>query len=285
MMRLVAVISFCFIFCLGSPSSALAGFEWVPPSQNPASTEKNVPNKVVEAIDVGSGFALPPVAAMPLDAPPQVQATLSGSPSGSITDSTPLQKRNLSGKKLVIDPYPLRNNVPPPQGALSMNDMHQAMNEASGNFNPVQLGNGMKTSGIRPRVSLPVSSSVPSPERVASTSPALHKDLSMTPMIGGEPAPLHGVAIPREPVMNQQAQGQFAHAIGFGRELPLALALSQVVPSEFTHSYAQGVDSGVSVSWEGGKPWNVVLNEMLRPVGMIASVQGKAVSIQPLASL
>ena len=276
MMRLVAVISFCLMCGLGSSSSALAGFEWVPPSQNPASTEKNVPNKVVEAIDVGSGFALPPVAAVPLDAPPQVQATLSGS-------ALP-QKRNLSGKKLVIDPYPLRNNVPPPQGALSMNDMHQAMNEASGNFNPVQLGNGMKTSGIKPRVSLPV----PSPERVASTSPALQNDFndsSMTPMIGGEPAPLHGVAIPREPVMNQQAQGQFAHAIGFGRELPLALALSQVVPSEFTHSYAQGVDSGVSVSWEGGKPWNVVLNEMLRPVGMIASVQGKAVSIQPLASL
>ncbi len=272
MMRLSFVLLSFFVFI----SPALAGFEWVPPSQT---SGQNTANKVVEAIDVSSSYAPPPVASIPLEAPPQVQATVSGVP-----QARP-QKTNLSGKKLVIDPYPLRNNVAPPQETMSTSMISQAMNEASGNLNPVQLGNGMKTSGMPQKVSLPV----PTPERMASTSQATQNNnlpnSSMTPMMGGEPMPLHGVAIAQESVMNQQSYGQYANAIGFGRELPLALALSQVIPSEFTHSYGQGVDAGATVSWEGGKPWNIVLNEMLRSVGMIAVIRGKQVVIQPLASL
>jgi hypothetical protein len=77
---------------------------------------------------------------------------------------------------------------------------------------------------------------------------------AMTPMIGGEPEPMHAIEIPQEPIMNRPDQGNLAHAIGFGRELPLALALSQVVPSEYNKSYAQNVDTEATVSWEGGKP-------------------------------
>ncbi|MFP4385675.1 MAG: TcpQ domain-containing protein [Alphaproteobacteria bacterium] len=67
---------------------------------------------------------------------------------------------------------------------------------------------------------------------------------------------------------------------GFGMEIPLALALSQIVPPEFAYSFGKGVDVGARVSWEGGKPWNEVLGETLNPLGAKAVVHEKTVKIK-----
>jgi len=104
-------------------------------------------------------------------------------------------------------------------------------------------------------------------------------------MLGGEPAPLHAMPVPRAPVKAVPPAQKFADAVGFGRDLPLALALSQIVPAEFTHSYAKDIDAGVMVSWEGGKAWDQVLNDMLRPQNLTAVIQGQQVIIQPMAQL
>ena len=74
-------------------------------------------------------------------------------------------------------------------------------------------------------------------------------------------------------------EGQFSEAIGFGRDLPLALALSQVVPPEYSYAFGQNVNVGSTVSWQGGKPWNEVLNEMLAPSGMTSVIQNGQVTI------
>jgi hypothetical protein len=50
---------------------------------------------------------------------------------------------------------------------------------------------------------------------------------------------------------------------GFGTEMPLAIALQQVVPTGYDLSFAAGVNKNTAVSWEGGKPWKQVLAEML----------------------
>ena len=71
----------------------------------------------------------------------------------------------------------------------------------------------------------------------------------------------------------------YSEAIGFGRDLPLALALSQVVPPEYSYAFGQNVDVGSTVSWQGGKPWNEVLNEMLAPSGMVSIIQDRQVTI------
>jgi hypothetical protein len=88
---------------------------------------------------------------------------------------------------------------------------------------------------------------------------------------------------PRAPIANAPAQNTssgFTEAVGFGRDLPLALALSQVVPADYSFSFAQNVDAGANVSWQGGKSWDQVLQDMLAPVGMRAIISGNQIIIQ-----
>jgi hypothetical protein len=96
------------------------------------------------------------------------------------------------------------------------------------------------------------------------------------------PAPILPAQKPRPPVALQQNTGSsgFSEAVGFGRDLPLALALSQVVPPDYSFSFAQNVDAGATVSWEGGKSWDQVLQDMLTPLGMRAIISGNQVVIQ-----
>ena len=74
--------------------------------------------------------------------------------------------------------------------------------------------------------------------------------------------------------------GPFAEAVGFGSDIPLALALGQIVPAEYAYSFASNVNPGLKISWNGGKPWNEVLNEALQPHDLRADVVGTAVIVR-----
>ena len=66
---------------------------------------------------------------------------------------------------------------------------------------------------------------------------------------------------------------------GFGSELPLALALSQVVPAEFSYAFGAGVNPGLRVSWSGNKSWPIVVEDMVRPLGLVSHVQDQVLHI------
>ena len=66
---------------------------------------------------------------------------------------------------------------------------------------------------------------------------------------------------------------------GFGSDVPLALALTQIVPAQFAYNFVGNVDPGVRISWSGGKPWNAVLQEALAPLGYGIFVRGQTVMI------
>lgn len=142
---------------------------------------------------------------------------------------------------------------------------------------------------------------------------------SMTPIPGGEGEPLTQIAAvplpppapvkaaapaPRPPVVEEKvsamprpavpeghlqpapaaqpdvaANNGFTEAVGFGRDLPLALALSQIVPPEYSYAFGSNVNVGSTVSWQGGKPWNEVLNDMLATQGMRAVISGSQITI------
>jgi len=92
-----------------------------------------------------------------------------------------------------------------------------------------------------------------------------------------EPAPQQAMV----PAPLQNTGGApMTEAVGFGRDLPLALALSQVVPPGYAVDFATDIDAAASVSWEGGKPWDAVLREMVAPLGLQAVVTGSQVSIR-----
>ena len=66
---------------------------------------------------------------------------------------------------------------------------------------------------------------------------------------------------------------------GFGSDLPLVIALQQVVPPGHQFSFAEGVNPGVKVSWEGGKSWKAVLSDMLATQGLGYRVQDNVVVV------
>lgn len=67
---------------------------------------------------------------------------------------------------------------------------------------------------------------------------------------------------------------------GFGKDIPLAIALEQIIPSGFAPAPAEEVNMGQNVTWEGGKPWPDVLTTTLSPLGLTATIDGKNVRIE-----
>ena len=268
-MKRFAVLGFLLLFFYASP--AQAGFEWMPPSQQPAQTPDIVQQYNTMSHDNGmnpmamdnhmGGAPATPVMSEPLS--PLAPTTIMP------------QRQPPQDGRLYINPYPLQDAFRTGEPSeLTGSSVEKAMVEESRMLHPLHLGAGMKT-GAQP-VKAPGASvnEMANPYQTASLPMK-----SMTPMMGGEPASLPGAAMPRGP-MQATPIGGFSEAVGFGRDLPLALALSQVIPSGFTHSYAEGVDPGATVSWEGGKPWNEVLNDMLAQQGLSAAIRGNQVTIQ-----
>ncbi|GEM_PF-2495122 len=76
-----------------------------------------------------------------------------------------------------------------------------------------------------------------------------------------------------------QTPDAFSQAIGFGKDVPLALAVQQIVPSEYAYSFAKSVNPGARVSWTGGEEWNTVLLKALESIGLSIRITDKTVMI------
>ncbi|MFK7838994.1 MAG: TcpQ domain-containing protein [Bdellovibrionales bacterium] len=69
------------------------------------------------------------------------------------------------------------------------------------------------------------------------------------------------------------------NAVGFADDVPLALALRQVVPADYAFSFGANVNPGLRVSWNGGRPWNEVVADMVTTLGYGVIVRGKTVLV------
>lgn len=66
---------------------------------------------------------------------------------------------------------------------------------------------------------------------------------------------------------------------GFADNIPLSVALRQILPQEIGFSVAQDVSLGTLVSWKGGAPWRQVMKDMLVPTGLTFKEQGQLVHV------
>jgi hypothetical protein len=73
----------------------------------------------------------------------------------------------------------------------------------------------------------------------------------------------------------------YALAYGFGKEMPLALALRQIVPASYAFSFDPKVNIGTRVSWQGGEAWNVVLKKALGDEKITAVVYDDIIYVRP----
>lgn len=185
--------------------------------------------------------AMPEVAPMPA---PTI------APNMNPTISPAMAPMSARATGLIIDPYPLGPHVASDHKSnISPRSIHKAMNEESKVAHPLQLGRNMST--------------MTKAVRVASTRQDMRQApsprTSLVPMPGG-------IVEPSLPTV------KYMDAVGFGRDLPLALALSQVVPPNYAYSFAEDDSAGMTVSWEGGKPWDQVLDDMLSSQGLMATI-------------
>ncbi len=67
--------------------------------------------------------------------------------------------------------------------------------------------------------------------------------------------------------------------LGFAKNVPLAVALRQILPPGYGFSIDSSVDMGVLVSFQGGKPWRDTLRTALGPAGLVMREQGQMVNI------
>ncbi len=79
-------------------------------------------------------------------------------------------------------------------------------------------------------------------------------------------------------------KSSYEEIVGFGNDIPLALAMNQIIPPGYSYSFDSTVDPGLRVSWNGGKSWDVVLTESLAPFGFDALVTARTVVVHPLVS-
>ncbi len=133
--------------------------------------------------------------------------------------------------------------------------------------------------------------SEPTPQTVAAPAPVPGKlVINPFPSDSGASATVPGAAVKTQLYKPQPSQAAvqpvsvYEAAIGFGSDMPLPLALNQVVPPGYAYSFVDGVNIGARVSWDGGQPWNIVLQNMLAPLNLEAVISGKAVVIRPLGS-
>lgn len=141
----------------------------------------------------------------------------------------------------------------------------------------------------------------PVPAYVPANAPSIPASplLQPTPQIpsnpfpvaaSAEPAPRTPSQIPEAdtvssaPLMTNPAatsSSGYEQAEGFGSDIPLALAMRQIVPAQYAYVFSGNVDQGTRVTWNGGKPWDEVLADAIRPQGLDLSVSGQTVRVFP----
>ena len=70
---------------------------------------------------------------------------------------------------------------------------------------------------------------------------------------------------------------------GFGKHVPLVIALRQILPSDYGFAHGDGVDLTASIDWQGGRPWSQVLSDSIKPLGLTAIISNDTVMLVKVA--
>ena len=87
----------------------------------------------------------------------------------------------------------------------------------------------------------------------------------------------------KEPALSP-AKSAYKMAQGFGNDVPLALALRQIVPADFGYAVQNNANLGLRVDWSGNKPWDEVLNAAINKYDLEAVVIEKTVLIKKVGA-
>lgn len=78
--------------------------------------------------------------------------------------------------------------------------------------------------------------------------------------------------------------GAFAQSVqGYGHDVSLQNAVSDIVPYGYKVNYGSGVDKSAHVDWKGGSSWDAVLQDAVRPLGLSVVLQKKSHNVRLVA--
>jgi hypothetical protein len=280
-----------------SVTVAHAGFQWVPPTgaEAPAATSDGSipPAEPVPTGDVDQ-VVLPLPGEEQIPAEPQLQPA----------DAAPVNAaRPAPGQTLQLPPGYQAEPLPPPAPAQNQNVLKvktvTPAPQAPAQPAPMPANEPVSLQPVSPPPAPPQQaewSSPPPAAPVTQTKVIVPQDApqsavdntpnserlvinpypdSHTP---AQPAP---VAVAPQAAPAQQQYSDMPVIEGFGSDMPLALAVQQIVPPDYAYAFEGSVNAGQTVSWDGGKAWDLVINDMLAPLRLEAVIAGKTVHIQP----
>jgi hypothetical protein len=265
--RKFLMVSVCgaSILCLGV-SSAQAGFEWTPPAKQVAPSIKS---GIEAAPELAKEFANPNL----LTPEPGMYET---------APVAPVEGAALEPEDLVVPNAAVAPARTAPQG------MNVVQSSAPVSMPAAETSTGMKT--ISSRDAIPVAqpeqqqTSFPrrKPERIEWNevdSNAVKADLKGSTGNTAVSAPVSAPmpsSVPTAPAALTDAK----HVEGFAKDISLALALSQVIPPSYAYKFADDVNPGQKVSWQGGKPWPQILSDMLTGSDLQVVIIGNTVTVE-----
>lgn len=242
--------------------------------------------------------AAAPAAVMPIPVTPQLRPsdaatvsndvpvnTLLDAPSGYQAQPLLPPEENTAMKVREVSPPPAAPNNAP----LSITDSRPALPEPVATqqiapppaferpaFEPMDMSPPpVAAAAQQPRVFMPQDA----PQTALDNTPNSQK-LVINPRPYGNAVPAPAPSFDSVVATATQTPSDKAVLEGFGSDMPLALALQQIVPADYATSFESGVNVGQIVSWDGGKPWDQVVNEMLAPLQLQAVIVNKTVHVR-----
>lgn len=255
-MKLKLVSSLTLSLCLAA-GSALAGFQWVAP-------QNNVTAKTYESPA--------PVHDFPEVAPP-AQDQIAADPAPAemikmIEEGAPSPKTDLEVQTKVIMP----DDAPAGAKSFAEEASKKAPKPASAQPAPA----------AQPRVVLspnaPVTAQAYADQMNDVPPPPASTDIPQAgaPLTAGM-YPAAVAAMPPPPAVSSKAP-----ITSFGSDIPLAMALQDIIPSSYSFGYQAGVNPGTVISWNArNEPWDLVLASVLAEKNLGFIVQGQKVLIRP----
>lgn len=292
-----------------------AGFEWVPPSQPAAAPEVTpaAPNVTV-APDIppapSSDVVLPipgeeitstpvadaPATVMPIPVTPQLRPSDAATASNDVPVNTLLDAPSGYQAQPLLPPeentaMKVREVTPPPaapdSAPLSITDSRTAMPEPVATqqiappaferpaYEPMDMSPPPVATAQQQRVFMPEDA----PQTALDNTPNSQK-LVINPRPYGDAVPAPAPSLDSVVASATQMPSDKPVLEGFGSDMPLALALQQIVPADYATSFESGINVGQIVSWDGGKPWDQVVNDMLVPLQLQAVIVNKTVHVR-----
>ncbi len=295
-MRITLLFLLSGLLLLGNSTAALAGFQWAPPSNRapasaPAPKAQAEQPFMLQSEDDLSG--LPTVESAPLAPAPFMIERQNLQPS-------PLPPREQQAMQQQSQPAPQQPQMAQESqsGApISLLKANQPDPETAPQYAPRpqiqvirQLEPGRSDAETETGSAPQVQETAPhqGEEPLKITTITRRAQTRKEPEVRTSPAtvPYAKPAITLLAKLPEEApQDSFAPISGFGTDLPLAIALGQIVPPQYGYVPMGNIDLGKRVSWNGeGRPWNIVLDDMLRPEGLESEVQGNKVLLQRIGT-